>query len=111
MDGKIINLQPNEVISLSKSNVSKLNINNKNNNAITIDNKSMKVKYADKSVMPAYYSAYVVKDSFYNSISSDFIEDRFIAIDTNDYMKTLDVINSFHIIICINSYKSILYQI
>ena len=92
---KKIDLQPNEVISLSKSNVSKLNINNKSNNAITIDNKSMKVKYAEKSVMPAYYSAYVVKDNFYNSISLDFIEDRFIAIDTKDYMKTLGVIKSF----------------
>ena len=92
---KNIDLQPNEVISLSKSNVSKLNINNKNNNVITIDNKSMKVKYADKSVMPAYYSAYVVKDDFYNSINLDCIEDKFIAIDTKDYMKTLNVIKSF----------------
>ena len=92
---KTIDLKSNEVIALSKSNVSKLNINNKNNNVITMDNKSMKVKYADKSVMPAYYSAYVVKDDFYNNISSDFIEDRFIAIDTKDYMKTLGVIKSF----------------
>ena len=87
---KAIDFKPNEAISLSKSNVSKLNINN---NVITIDNKSMKVKYADKSVMPAYYRAYVVKDNFYNSIDS--VEDRFIAIDTKDYMKTLGVINSF----------------
>ena len=92
---KTIDLHPNEVIALSKSNVSKLNINNKNNNVITIDNKSMKVKYADKSVMPAYYSAYVVKDDFYNSINLDCIEDKFIAIDTKDYMKTLNVIKSF----------------
>ena len=41
-----IDLHSNEVISLSKSNVSKLSINNKNNNVITMDNKSMKVKYA-----------------------------------------------------------------
>ena len=90
-----IDLQSNEVISLSKSNVSKLNINNKNNNVMTIDNKSMKVKYVDKSVMPAYYSAYVVKDYFYNSISLDCIEDKFIAIDTKNYMKTLGAIKSF----------------
>lgn len=90
-----IDLQSNEVISLSKSNVSKLNINNKNNNVMTIDNKSMKVKYSDKSVMPAYYSAYVAKDDFYNSISLDCIEDKFIAIDTKDYMKTLGAIKSF----------------
>ena len=87
-----IDLHSNEVISLSKSNVSKLSINNKNNNVITMDNKSMKVKYADKSVMPAYYNAYVVKDDFYNNISLDCIEDKFIAIDTKDYMKTLGVI-------------------
>ena len=55
----------------------------------------MKVKYADKSVMPAYYNAYVVKDDFYNNISLDCIEDKFIAIDTKDYMKTLGVIKSF----------------
>lgn len=90
-----IDLHSNEVISLSKSNVSKLSINNKNNNVITMDNKSMKVKYADKSVMPAYYNAYVVKDDFYNNISLDCIEDKFIAIDTKDYMKTLGVIKSF----------------
>ena len=82
-------------LSKSKSNVSKLNINNKNNNVMTIDNKSMKVKYADKSVMPAYYSAYVVKDDFYNSISLDCIEDKFIAINTKNYMKTLGAIKSF----------------
>lgn len=86
---EIIDLKNNEAISLSKSN------SKKNYNIINIDNRGIKVKHESKSVMPAYYSVYVVKDDFYNSINSDYIENKFVAIDTKDYMKTLDISKNF----------------
>ena len=82
---EIVDLKYDEAISLSKSS------SKKKDNLINIDNKSIKVKNANKSVMPAYYSLYVVKDEVYNSINSDYIADEFVAIDTKDYMKTLNV--------------------
>ncbi len=64
-------------------------------NSININRTDIKVKYVIKHVMPAYYSVYVVKDEFYNSINSDYIENKFVAIDTKDYMKTLDMSKNF----------------
>lgn len=86
---EIVDLKYDEAISLSKSS------SKKKDNLINIDNKSIKVKNANKSVMPAYYSLYVVKDEVYNSINSDYIADEFVAIDTKDYMKTLNVSKAF----------------
>lgn len=84
---EIMNLKYNEAISLSRAN--------SKNDIISIDNKNIKVNTASKSVIPAYYSAYVVKDDFYNSINSDYTEDKFVAIDVKDYMKTLNASKSF----------------
>ncbi|MGL5314967.1 MAG: FtsX-like permease family protein [Peptostreptococcaceae bacterium] len=86
---EIVALKYDEAILLSTSS------SKKKDNLINIDNKSIKLKDANKSVMPAYYSVYVVKDEIYDSIDSDYIVDEFVAIDTKDYMDTLNVSKYF----------------
>ncbi len=85
-----IKLKDNEALSLT------LLENKKASDSVVIDNNILKVvKQVEKSVMPAYYDLYVVKDDFYNSIKSNCIINTFTNFDTKDYIDTLEVSKKF----------------
>lgn len=88
---EIINLKSNEAISLSKES------SKNKDDFINIDNKSIKVRQVKQSAVPTYYGMYmyVVKDDFYDSINTEYIEDEFVAINTSDYMRTLNTSKVF----------------
>lgn len=91
-----VKLDNNEAISLT------LLENKKMSDKVVIGNKSIKViKQVNKSVMPAYYDIYVVKDNFYNSIKLNCIVDNFTTFDINNYMDTLGICKNFE-----NTYSS-----
>lgn len=85
-----ININDNEAISLT------LLENKEKSDNIEIDDERLKVvAQVEKSVMPAYYDMYVVKDDFYNSLTDSCVVDYFTAINTADYMNTLRIGKNF----------------
>lgn len=92
---KTVKLKDNEALSLTLLEEKKVS------DKVVVNNNTLKViKQVDKSVMPAYYDLYVVKDDFYNDIKNNCIIDDFTTFDTSNYMKTLEVCKNFE-----NKYK------
>ena len=90
LDLGTIDINDNEAISLT------LLENKTKGEEVTIDNKYLKVVVqVEKSIMPAYYDMYVVKDDLYNSLNDNSTIDYFTAFNTHDYMSTLRVSEKF----------------
>lgn len=95
LNQKTVKLKDDEAISLT------LVENKKVNNKVVVDDNILKVvTQVDKSVMPAYYDLYVVKDDLYDKTNNNCVVDEFTTFDTRNYMKTLDICKNFE-----NTYK------
>lgn len=85
-----ININENEAVSLT------LLENKRKSDTLVINNKNLNVVgQVEKSIMPAYYDMYVVKDNYYDSLKNNCTIDYFTAINTKDYMNTLPVCKKF----------------
>lgn len=90
LNQKVVEFKDNEAISLT------LLENKKVNNKVVVDEDTLKVvTQVDRSVMPAYYDIYVVKDNLYNKVNNNCVVDTFTTFDTRNYMKTLDMCKNF----------------